>query len=398
MGASRSGDYDFDFDIYDVCSLLDLKERRRTANSMYVDCPFCNNGKKGKLNINFEHNVYRCNYNPEHSGGMLDLYARLHNITMQDAYREITETLRVGGKQPMQRKPPAVSQSQLASLDVRHQTYSMLLQSLFLTAKHKSSLLARGLTGEQIERNGYASTPAYGYAQLAKQLQQSGCQMEGVPGFYRMENGEWTINFSPYCSGFLIPMRWIDGRIQGIQIRLDRPIDDCKYIWLSSSDKRDGVSSGGPIHFVGNPQSRYVYVTEGGLKGDVTHAKCGCTMLCIAGVTQLGSVCEALQRLKTLGLTCIVEANDMDKYMSIDCLGDYGDKCADCAQRSQRIQTDICPRKQQKRDNIQAGCRALHRLCAEEGLACKQLVWDMAPDGQWAGNLKGIDDFQTQKC
>ena len=86
MGASRSGDYDFDFDIYDVCILLDLKERRRTANSMYVDCPFCNNGKKGKLNINFEHNVYRCNYNPEHSGGMLDLYARLHNITMRPAW------------------------------------------------------------------------------------------------------------------------------------------------------------------------------------------------------------------------------------------------------------------------------------------------------------------------
>ena len=36
-----------------------------------------------------------------------------------------------------------------------------------------------------------------------------------------------------------------------------------KYLWLSSSSKTRGVSSGSPVHFVGDPFARVVYVTEG---------------------------------------------------------------------------------------------------------------------------------------
>jgi hypothetical protein len=53
---------------------------------------------------------------------------------------------------------------------------------------------------------------------------------------------------------------------------LDHPLKDkddppektgVKYLTLSSTGKRMGTTSGSPIHFVGDPCSRVVYVTEG---------------------------------------------------------------------------------------------------------------------------------------
>lgn len=64
---------DFPFGIMDVVELLHLRIRRRQANSVYVDCPFCGD-RRGKMNVNFVKNVWRCNYCDEH-GGMLALYA-----------------------------------------------------------------------------------------------------------------------------------------------------------------------------------------------------------------------------------------------------------------------------------------------------------------------------------
>lgn len=84
----------FPFGIRDVAELLHLKVRRRQPDSMYTDCPFCGD-RRGKMNINFTKNVWRCNYCGE-GGGMLSLYARLNNTTNSDAYREISDALLAG--------------------------------------------------------------------------------------------------------------------------------------------------------------------------------------------------------------------------------------------------------------------------------------------------------------
>lgn len=84
----------FPFGIRDVAELLHLKVRRRQADSMYTDCPFCGD-RRGKMNVNFAKDVWRCNYCGE-SGGMLSLYARLNNTTNSDAYREICDALLAG--------------------------------------------------------------------------------------------------------------------------------------------------------------------------------------------------------------------------------------------------------------------------------------------------------------
>ena len=85
---------DFPFGIMDVVELLHLHIRRRQADSAYTDCPFCGD-RRGKMNVNFIKNVWRCNYCGEH-GGMLNLYARVNNTTNSEAYQEICDALQAG--------------------------------------------------------------------------------------------------------------------------------------------------------------------------------------------------------------------------------------------------------------------------------------------------------------
>ena len=84
---------DFPYGILDVAELLHLQRRRPGPNSVYTDCPFCKD-RRGKMNLNYVKNVWRCNYCGE-QGGMLSLYARLNHITNSEANREIREALRI---------------------------------------------------------------------------------------------------------------------------------------------------------------------------------------------------------------------------------------------------------------------------------------------------------------
>ncbi|MEG0378983.1 MAG: DNA primase, partial [Eubacterium sp.] len=88
----------------------------------------------------------------------------------------------------------------------------------------------------------------------------------------------------------------------------------------------------------------------------------------------------------------------MDKDMDLLCQCDYKEEtCAKCEHQSAFKDTEDCPKKQLKRENIRRGCSALMVLCAELELEVERLTWDKRPDGLWAGNLKGIDDFELYK-
>lgn len=76
---------EFPFNIMDVAELLHLHIRRRQADSVYADCPICGD-KRGKMNINFAKNLWRCNYCNE-GGGMLSLYGKVYGISNSEAYR-----------------------------------------------------------------------------------------------------------------------------------------------------------------------------------------------------------------------------------------------------------------------------------------------------------------------
>lgn len=360
--------HDFPFGIMDVVGLLHLRIRRPSPTGVYVDCPICND-KRGKMHVNSQTDTWRCNYCDE-SGGMLSLYARLHNISTREAYREIRDALLNGigfsedtVKNPNKPKVVASDVTPIADITVRHHTYTALLSMLTLSKEHREHLrTVRGLPDEQIEVLGYKSTPPfYLCCSLANRLMENGCQLEGVPGFYQ-KDGQWTLACSTRTAGILLPARTRQGRIGGFQIRLDVPLkneDDppdkqgAKYIWLSSAGKPKGTSSGSPAHFVGDPNAGVVYVTEGLLKSDVAHYLMNRSFAATAGVNNMAQLELLLKELAENGTHTIIEAEDMDKY---------------------------------RNEAASKGALKLYGLAQKYGMVCRGLNWNP--------NYKGVDDWQ----
>lgn len=399
---------DFPFRIGDVQRLMGLQPVRIHSGNSDFNCIFC--GGKGKMNINYVKNVYGC-VKCGAGGGMVDLYASYYHLTAKAAYDEICQKLSFEESVERAKVPGSedansvVPESIRASEEEIHHTYSVLLSHLTLSQKHREDLLARGLTEEQIKREGYRSTPVFGVKKLAGTLQEMKCVVEGVPGFYQDKNGEWTINFHSRNSGFLIPVRTFDGKIQGMQIRTDHVVDDRKYVWFSSGGRRKGTSSGSPLHMIGRPAPE-VYVTEGPLKGTIAHYLTGKTFLCVAGVMQYRKLPEALEALKQQGLVCVNEAYDMDKLIRCAVVPETCRTCKNQAECESykgyrslpeqiRIQVSEirCQRLKVKRDNIQRGCMQLYRICNELSLPCHRMVWSLDENGEWNGTQKGIDDY-----
>ena len=383
---------EFPFGIMEVVELLHLRVRRQQANSVYVDCPFCGD-RRGRMNVNFVKNVWRCNHCDEH-GGMLALYAKFNHTTTSDAYWEIAEALcdnthedhaRSGNEAPQQpvstgspssgarataaghssSERKTVPQSDKASPAEIHQTLSLLLAQLTLRPAHREHLRSpkRGLSDEQIEALGFKSTPPpFLCRSITDRLIRQGCRVQGVPGFYRDDSGHWTMAFYKKTSGILIPAIGFDGRLQGFQIMLDVPLkhkDDppekpgAKYIWFSSSSKTDGTGSGSPVHLIGDPSARVVYVIEGLLKADISHCLTGRTFAAIAGANNTSPLDPLFALLAQNGTEEIIEAHDMDKYNN---------------------------------QMTMAGASKIYLTARKYGMNCRRLTWNP--------NYKGFDDWQ----
>ena len=383
---------EFPFGIMDVVELLHLRVRRRQANSVYVDCPFCGD-RRGKMNVNFVKNVWRCNYCGAY-GGMLALYAQMNNTTTSDAYWEIGEALcddfgrekpysgyekaeqkqtgsgspisgTLGGAAGYGADLKTVPQAERASDQEIHQTLSLMLSILPLQPIHRNHLCSskRGLSDEEIDRLGFKSTPPpFLCRSITERLMKQGCKVEGVPGFYLDDNGRWTMNFYRKNAGILIPAIGFDGMVHGLQILLDTPLkqkddppdkDGAKYIWFSSSSKNMGVTSGSPVHFIGDPSARVVYVIEGLLKADISHCLTGRTFAAIAGANNTSQLDLLLALLAQSGTEEIIEAHDMDKYSN------------------------------QMTSN---GASKIYLMARKYGMECRRLTWNP--------NYKGFDDWQ----
>lgn len=364
----------------------------KNSSSMDVNCPFCGE-TKGKMNVNLQKNVFRCN-RCDASGGMLELYGRLHGVSSAEANRQIREALGKGEYRTdyqvvHKEEPVEIFNAELADADVIDRTYQEMLSLLTLNDKHQEDLKKRGLTKEQIEIQRYRSVPLFGIKNMVQKLLESGQTVKGVPGFYEDQDGKWTINFTSKNSGILIPIRSMEGKIQGFQIRLDQVMEGRKYIWLSSVKFQNGVSSGSPVHVIGSLDAEQIYLTEGALKGTIAHYLSGDTFICVAGVNQYRNLKPVLETLKSRHLQHLYEAYDMDKKMKVYCDGD-SEKCDACQRKPA---TFYCPHKMQKRQILQNACRKVYEICSGLSISMSRMVWDMDSYGEWNGQIKGIDDY-----
>ena len=353
----------FPFDIVDVATILNLTLRHKKAGSLDYDCPFC--GRKGKLNINLNKNAYRCNACGE-GGGMLNLYANLEGLSKSDSYRKLDNIIN-GEKDENYYKTSSAQHSvdtmhnkdvrpiEPALIKSRHQAYTLMLEFLTLNQEHRDMLSERGLTPDNITSVSYRSVPAKELSRLYTHFKECGIELNGVPGFYT-KGSMWKANFPYWSKGIMIPIKSVEGLINGFQIRLDKPIGSMKYTWFSSTDLENGTSAGSPVHFVGNKTEKTIYVTEGALKANIAHSVTGWTFIAVPGANQYKSLATELRMLKSLGSETVVEAYDADKYTN---------------------------------EQVEKGCRRMMKTAENLGFNVRRLKWDE--------RYKGIDDYVIAK-
>ena len=291
------------FHMADIIPLIGLPPPPCGRSSYNIPCPCCDDepGKR-HLNINLKKDVFRC---PRcgFAGGVFDLYAQYSGISRERVREALVARLDVHCRE----STPEVNESPLMDTDARSATYEALLGALTLASDHRENLVSRGLSPDVLPKLGYRTTPVIGMTALTRRLLNDGHYLAGVPGFYR-ENGQWSIVRE--ARGILIPVRDLNGSIQGLQVRRDNT-SRRKYRWLSSAGRSDGCAAESWIHCAGKPAPE-VILTEGALKADIVHALTGRTVIAVAGVNALTHLEPVLRELQMRGTEKIMTAFDMD--------------------------------------------------------------------------------------
>jgi hypothetical protein len=263
---------------------------------------------------------------------------------------------------------PEIPMRPAAELDER---YRYFLKQLKLEEKHRKYLYAEGFSDDMIEKYQIRSVPendAYRYNYRTyksvnpsrKQIMQKvadafGNTLAGVPGFHTKDDGvTWTFA-GP--GGMIIPVPDIYGRFIGMRIRVDNRWRDSeghtiskeqyekekelaaktgrpctaketgKYMWLSSTGKKNGRGSGSPLGYYyptssGNPYAqKMVYITEGEKKSIVSSERLGLMCIDVPGVGNWTNLFKADEEtgirpvdiLKKSGIRLAVVAYDADK-------------------------------------------------------------------------------------
>ena len=101
------------------------------------------------------------------------------------------------------------------------------------------------------------------------------------------------------------------------------------------------------------------------------------------------SLRPVLEEFQQRQMKCLYEAFDMDKKLKTDCDGHYH-KCNLCTEKGT---PDYCRYKAEKRRIIQNACGKVYGICQELSLPVSRMVWDQDAQGNWKGEIKGIDDY-----
>lgn len=192
--------------------------------------------------------------------------------------------------------PAPLDDAPIASLNIRDSVYRAFLNmpELALTTDDYRQFASWGFSVEMVKRRGYRRLPLAGRAKICKSLIEMGYKLEGVPGFYYKNDGYWSFTTGP---GIIFPCLSPEMKLQGLQVRLDKPESDGKYKFFSSSGRSDGTggtSSGAPWHLAKPVKMvrRIIYITEGYRKADYTAERMGVYCIGLPGVNSFSGVAE----------------------------------------------------------------------------------------------------------
>ena len=377
----------YNWNIFDVWSLLDI-QTPQGKEEVIVPCPFCG-GKRFAMNQ--KKGTGHC-FNCEQKADSAGYYAQVCGLSIEEARKDIERRLGLDQKAVSVNRPERVvfkeaEQAPMQKIDMLDKVYSSFLAELTLSEKNRNALLARGFSVDDIERLGYKTFPnpsEINYFNLCKRLIVNGCNLYGVPGFYRTKGGSWT--FVPVTQGIILPQRTVNNQIFGLQIRKDDDLRtfneergelEAKCSWFSSKNCRDGCSARADINFscdfkfdAQKTKKYWVYtqkhkmiLTEGSMKADLIHSfEPDFPVFSVAGVNSTTYLETTLKYLKKLGITSILHAYDMD------------------------YQTNEKVYKQMEKTR---------NIILEAGMGYEMLKWEtkIPIDGQPKELLKGLDDY-----
>ena len=250
-------------------------------------CPICK--KSDWCRVSVDGSLAACRR--ESRGGKLRRYGDgsdyyLHVLRDDRPQRSVKPASGSVGKRSNKTTPEC---AEPATLD---KAYRLLLGCLDLSPDHRDALHKRGLSDADIERGEYKTLPdATGRIIKTLRADLGDEVLLSVPGLLR------TKIAAP--SGLLVPIRNVSGQIIALKVRLDKPTDGGKYLYLSSR-KRGGPGPGSPVHVpaaVQGPCER-VRITEGELKADVSTARSDVATIAFPGIDSWRKVLPVLQALQ----------------------------------------------------------------------------------------------------
>lgn len=396
--------------------------RRGDANDFGIVCPKCGNRdtacgvrivKDGK-----EINTFNC-FSCHLKGSMVDLYAYCKNgdegpFSKEERQELFREMISVVGNAPVHSEyvqQETKVKCKKAPIEVLDQVYRAFLSYLQLKDEDRNDLKRRGLTDSEIQEGNFKSIPQDTVGIAQKLRYKDGFSLEGVPGFFLNKYGKWEVFLKKGSSGYFCPA-YREGKIVGMQIRLEHPAGAAKYIWLSSGKEYldHGTSSGAPASFYGNPNSKRVLIVEGTLKAYITYHFLDkkISVLGVPGVSAIGDVPELLNSHHH---KIAIEAYDMDKRIYPYCDEQYEqDKCEECYRSGCYKSFDyidpydcpLCQKKANKIEHLAIAVENLKKVIHESGVQCLHWYWDSYWDQFleqriWKGQYKGIDDFLLER-
>ena len=188
-------------------------------------------------------------------------------------------------------------------VEARHAVHSAILDALTLSDIHKTQLLLRGFTLDDIERLGYRSIRQVDKGRLARHvLSVVGLKCLNVPCVSPAGD---TVKL-PDASGLLIPVRSLDGRVWSLKVRSEGAV---RYRWYGS-----GTSVALPHHPLGTPTTAAkAWVTEGEIKADYASLRVSTPVLGVPGMDRWQTILPTLQAMKVRRVVIDFDKSDDPK-------------------------------------------------------------------------------------
>ena len=177
---------------YEVFEYANIRPLGESGGEIYYPCPFCGTTKK-KFSVPNASKIRKKNCDGYHCWSC-GAKGKLPSLTAQLSFTKEDYKKLIGEERKEVIEDNKEDNVILASEEHRHKVYVALLKNLKLQEKHKTDLLRRGLSEQQIRKWLFKSLPtSYEVRkEICRRIQAMGLSLEGVPGFYVDKYGNWT--------------------------------------------------------------------------------------------------------------------------------------------------------------------------------------------------------------